>query len=59
MSAKTTASKRKNDAAIATHQSIQDQIDAFLNAGGEIQNIPNGVSGQTWANPHRASKSTR
>ncbi|MEH6567345.1 MAG: hypothetical protein V7756_18615 [Halopseudomonas sp.] len=52
---KTTAGKRKADAAVATSQSIDNQIEAFLSSGGEIQKIPNGKSGQTYSSP-RAGK---
>lgn len=52
MSAKTITTKRAEPAAkkevIASVSSrdIDAQIKAFLSAGGEIQKIPNGVSGQ-------------
>ena len=49
--------KRKPDPAIATSESIDDQIAAFLASGGQIQKIPTGTSGQTYGSP-RASKST-
>jgi len=52
---KTTAAKRKADAAVATSKSIDNQIEAFLSSGGEIQQIPNGKSGQTYSSP-RAGK---
>lgn len=52
---KTTTSKRKADAAVATSKSIDNQIEAFLSSGGEIQKIPNGKSGQTYSSP-RAGK---
>lgn len=51
MSAKTTTSKRKADAAIATSTSIDSQIATFLASGGEIQKIPNGKSGQVYGAP--------
>jgi len=41
------AAKRKPEPAFETSQSLADQMAAFLKAGGEIQQIPNGVSGQT------------
>ena len=51
MAAKTAPSKRKADAAVATSTSIDNQIDAFLASGGEIQKIPNGKSGQDYGAP--------
>lgn len=51
MSAKTTTSKRKADAAVATSSSIDSQIETFLASGGEIQKIPNGKSGQVYGAP--------
>ena len=55
------AAKRKADAAVATHSSINDQISAFLKSGGEIQHIPNGVSGQTYgaARPQAGKAASR
>ena len=50
------ASKRKPEPAIATSESIDDQVAAFLASGGQIQKIPTGTSGQTYGSP-RASKS--
>ncbi|MBE7375428.1 hypothetical protein [Pseudomonas lopnurensis] len=47
MATKTTSAKRKPEPATETSQSLAAQMAAFLKAGGEIQNIPNGVSGQT------------
>ncbi len=41
------AAKRKPEPAFETSQSLADQMAAFLKADGEIQQIPNGVSGQT------------
>ena len=52
---KTTAAKRKADAAVATSKSIDNQIEAFLSSGGEIQKTPNGKRGQTYSSP-RAGK---
>lgn len=43
--------KRKADPAVATSDSINSQISAFLASGGEIQRIPNGTSGQTYGGP--------
>ncbi|MEH6822961.1 MAG: hypothetical protein V7629_03510 [Motiliproteus sp.] len=44
--AKTTVSKKKKAAQTETTLSIQEQTAAFLKAGGEIQVINSGVSGQ-------------
>tara|TARA_R110001583_G_scaffold7295_6_gene36331 strand:- start:176 stop:394 length:219 start_codon:yes stop_codon:yes gene_type:complete len=43
---KTTVSKKKKSAPTETSLSIQEQTAAFLKAGGEIQVINSGVSGQ-------------
>ncbi|WP_210396601.1 hypothetical protein [Motiliproteus sediminis] len=40
------ASKPKKSASVETHQSIKEQTAAFLKAGGQIQQVPNGVTGQ-------------
>lgn len=45
--ASTSSAKRKQPAAVETRESIEEQVKAFLAAGGKIQQIPNGVSGQT------------
>jgi len=42
-----TASKRKQPNAVETRESIEEQVQAFLAKGGEIQQVPKGVSGQT------------
>ena len=47
MATKTTSAKRKPEPASETSQSLAAQMAAFLKAGGEVQKIPNGVSGQT------------
>ena len=47
MATKTTSAKRKPEPATETSQSLAAQMAAFLKAGGEIQTIPTGVSGQT------------
>lgn len=49
--AKTQPAKRKAEAAVATSESIDNQIAAFLASGGEIQSIPSGTSGQTYGKP--------
>lgn len=43
---KTAVSKKKAPAATETSKSIQEQTRAFLSAGGAIQVINSGVSGQ-------------
>lgn len=48
MSAKTTTSKAKAAAAVETRESLDNQVEAFLKSGGEIQQIARGVSGQVW-----------
>lgn len=45
--ASTSASKRKQPTAAETSQNIEEQVQAFLAGGGEIQQVPKGVSGQT------------
>ncbi|MCX2779006.1 hypothetical protein [Microbulbifer thermotolerans] len=42
-----TSAKRKQPAAVETRESIEEQVQAFLAAGGKIQQVPKGVSGQT------------
>lgn len=44
---KTSSAKRKPEPASETSQSLAAQMAAFVKSGGEIQKIPNGVSGQT------------
>nr|WP_277611312.1 hypothetical protein [Microbulbifer celer] len=43
------ASKRGKDSntPLESRESIESQVQAFLSGGGEIQQIPKGVSGQT------------
>ncbi|MCW8125279.1 hypothetical protein [Microbulbifer halophilus] len=44
----TGASKRKQQpTSVETRQTIEEQVQAFLAGGGEIQQVPKGVSGQT------------
>lgn len=45
--ASSSASKRKQPTAVETRETIEEQVQAFLAAGGEIQQVPKGVSGQT------------
>ena len=40
------AGKKKQPAAVETSSSIEDKIKAFLEAGGEIEQVRSGVSGQ-------------
>lgn len=44
---KTTTSKKKSPAASETSESIEAQMEAFFAAGGKIDVIDSGVSGQT------------
>ncbi len=41
-----TVGKKKQPAAAQTSSSIEDKIKAFLEAGGEIEQVRSGVSGQ-------------
>lgn len=41
------ASKAKKEAAISSRDDLEEHIEAFLKAGGKVQQIPTGVSGQT------------
>jgi hypothetical protein len=41
-----TVGKKKQAAAVVTSSSIEDKIKAFLEAGGEIEQVKSGVSGQ-------------
>lgn len=47
-SPKKLASKTKQPSSKEMRQSIDGQVAAFLKSGGEIQHIPNGVSGNTY-----------
>jgi len=48
MSSGVMASKAtKKEAAVSTREDLADHIEAFLKAGGKVQQIPSGVSGQT------------
>ncbi len=40
------AAKKKQPAAVSTSQSIEEQTQAFLRAGGKIQHVESGVSGK-------------
>ncbi|HBX56111.1 MAG TPA: hypothetical protein DEH10_12095 [Pseudomonas sp.] len=48
MRVKASNTKSKPAPAVETSASIDAQIAAFLNAGGEIQQIAKGVSGQVY-----------
>lgn len=43
----TQAAKKKQPSAVETSQSIEDQTKAFFKAGGKVDRIKTGVSGQT------------
>lgn len=45
--ASSSASKRAQNTSVETRESIEEQVQAFLAAGGEIQQVPKGVSGQS------------
>ena len=40
-------SKSKKEAAVSSREDLEEHIAAFLKAGGKVQQIPTGVSGQT------------
>ncbi len=41
-----TVGKKKQPAAVETSSSIEDKVKAFLEAGGEIEQVRSGISGQ-------------
>ncbi len=41
------ANKSKKEAVVNTRADLTEHIEAFLKAGGKVQQIPSGVSGQT------------
>jgi hypothetical protein len=47
MASKASAANRKSEPAVETSESLAAQMAAYLKAGGEIQQIPTGVSGQS------------
>ena len=52
-----TVGKKKQPAAVETSSSIEDKIKVFLKAGGDIEKIKSGVSGQesmAWPKPKPA-----
>ena len=40
------AGKKKQPAAVVTSSSLEDKIKVFLEAGGEIEQVKSGISGQ-------------
>ena len=38
---------KKGDSAISSRRDLAEHVEAFLKAGGKVQQIPSGVSGQT------------
>ena len=38
---------KKGDVAISARDDLAEHVEAFLKAGGKVQQIPSGVSGQT------------
>ena len=49
-----TVGKKKQPAAVETSSSIEDKVKAFLEAGGKIEQIQSGVSGQASMTPAKA-----
>ena len=41
------SNKSKKEAVVNTRDDLEEHIAAFLKAGGKVQQIPSGVSGQT------------
>ena len=41
------ANKSRKDAVVSNRADLAKHVDAFLKAGGKVQQIPSGVSGQT------------
>ncbi|MDA1369218.1 MAG: hypothetical protein O2971_00445 [Proteobacteria bacterium] len=41
------ASKAKKETAVSNRADLAVHVEAFLKAGGKVQQIPSGVSGQT------------
>jgi hypothetical protein len=48
MAARRSNTKAKAAAAVETRESLENQVNAFLKSGGEIEQIARGVSGQVW-----------
>ena len=49
-----TAGKKKQPAAVESSSSIQDKVNEFLKAGGKIEQVESGVSGQPNMAPPKA-----
>ena len=41
------ANRAKKESGISSREDLANHIEAFLKAGGKVQQIPSGVSGQT------------
>ncbi|MED6331961.1 MAG: hypothetical protein VX605_00285 [Pseudomonadota bacterium] len=41
------ANRAKKESVISSREDLANHIEAFLKAGGKVQHIPSGVSGQT------------
>ena len=41
------ANRTKKESDISSREDLANHIEAFLKAGGKVQHIPSGVSGQT------------
>ena len=41
------ANRTKKESVISSREDLENHIEAFLKAGGKVQQIPSGVSGQT------------
>ncbi len=41
------ANKSRRDAVVSNRKDLAEHVEAFLKAGGKVQQIPSGVSGQT------------
>ena len=41
------ANRAKKESVISSREDLANHIEAFLKAGGKVQQIPSGVSGQT------------
>jgi hypothetical protein len=48
MRVKGSTTKSKPEPAVETSESLEARVAAFLQSGGEIQQIAKGVSGQVW-----------
>jgi SutA RNAP-binding domain len=52
-----TVGKKKQPAAVETSSSLDDKIKAFLAAGGEIEQVKSGISGQPSMAPQKTKPS--